>query len=145
MLLRWFATQPDPVVKAGDWIADVTYEREPDAGHSRFYSATRPIGWPNPFNNGEWDNLPAQRCFWYQVQKVMPARVRPRLPAPPYRSMIVYVDRTLEARTLLTRHRHTAVVLNAALDLPLRRQRDPADVLREVRGVVASGEWTSGD
>ena len=30
-------------------------------------------GVPNPFNNGEWDNLPAQRCYWYQVQKVTPA------------------------------------------------------------------------
>ena len=26
--LRWFRPQPDPVVKAGDWIADVTYERQ---------------------------------------------------------------------------------------------------------------------
>ena len=31
---------------------------------------------PNPLNNGEWDNLPAQRCFWYQVQKVTPGRSR---------------------------------------------------------------------
>ncbi len=27
-------------------------------------------------NNLEWDNLPAQRCYWYQVQKAgTPARV----------------------------------------------------------------------
>ena len=30
VLLRWFTNQPDPVVKAGDWIADVTYERIAD-------------------------------------------------------------------------------------------------------------------
>ena len=28
VLLRWYSTEPDPVVKPGDWIADVTYERK---------------------------------------------------------------------------------------------------------------------
>ena len=28
VLLRWPNILPDPVVKAGDWIADVTYERQ---------------------------------------------------------------------------------------------------------------------
>ncbi len=27
VLLRWYSSEPDPVVKPGDWIADVTYER----------------------------------------------------------------------------------------------------------------------
>ena len=27
VLLRWYSSQTDPVVKPGDWIADVTYER----------------------------------------------------------------------------------------------------------------------
>ena len=27
VLLRWYASEADPVVKPGDWIADVTYER----------------------------------------------------------------------------------------------------------------------
>ena len=64
---------------------------------------------PNPLNNGEWDNLPAQRCFWYQVQKVTPAQIDPSLGAP-YRSMIVYVNRTLDAQTLLRRdHRQPRV------------------------------------
>ena len=27
VLLRWYNSQNDPVVKVGDWIADVTYER----------------------------------------------------------------------------------------------------------------------
>ena len=44
VLLRWPSTLPDPVVKAGDWIADVTYERQasvvfnPQAGTGRFYN-----------------------------------------------------------------------------------------------------------
>ena len=43
VLLRWFATQPDPVVKVGDFIADVTYERSQTVVLSRFFS-----------NNGAW-------------------------------------------------------------------------------------------
>ena len=105
VLIRWFATQPDPVVKVGDWIADVTYERSQMLVNSRFYFrlSCRPVGVPNPLNNGEWDNLPAQRCFWYQVQKVTPAQPdpNPNLAGGPYRSMIVYVNRKLDARTLL--------------------------------------------
>ena len=38
VLLRWFATQPDPVVKVGDFIADVTYERNQTVVLSRFFS-----------------------------------------------------------------------------------------------------------
>ena len=79
VLLRWYSSEPDPVVKPGDWIADVTYERNaltvynPNTQSGRFLNGSPPLGVPNPFNNGEWDNLPAQRCFWYQVQKVLPA------------------------------------------------------------------------
>ena len=57
-------------------------------------------GLQNPYNKLEWDNLPAQRCFWYRVQKVMPATDDPTLAAT-FRSMVVYVDRTLQARTPL--------------------------------------------
>ena len=33
VLLRWYASEPDPVVHVGDWIADVTYERSA-SGHA---------------------------------------------------------------------------------------------------------------
>ena len=90
VLLRWYSSEPDPVVKPGDWIADVTYERNALTVYNgttqsgRFLSGSPPVSlYPNPFNNGEWDNLPAQRCFWYQVQKVLPATddpyTRPRI------------------------------------------------------------------
>jgi hypothetical protein len=65
------------VVKPGDWIADVTYERQNVTVNNRFYKygggPPPPVGLPNPFHKNEWDNLPAQRCIWYQVQKVLPA------------------------------------------------------------------------
>ena len=123
VLLRWFATQPDPVVKVGDWIADVTYERSQNVVYTRFYFNTVPptlplLGADNPLDNSEWDNLPAQRCFWYQVQKVTPAQADPNnIPGGPFRSMTVYVNRTLDAKTLLDANGNP-VVLNAALICP---------------------------
>ncbi len=103
VLIRWDGSnpaQPDPVVKVGDWIADVTYERSQTTVLNRFLMFNGGGGVPNPLNNGEWDNLPAQRCFWYQVQKITPAQIDPLLGSP-YKSMVVYVNRKLEARTLL--------------------------------------------
>jgi hypothetical protein len=109
VLLRWYASQPDPVVRPGDWIADVTYERNQLVVYNpqnqnqtgRFLTGAPPIGIPNGFNNGEWDNTPAQRCYWYQVTRVTPATEDPYLGAT-MRSMVVYVDRTLQSRTLLS-------------------------------------------
>ena len=45
VLLRWYATQPDPVVKVGDFIADVTYERSQNLVYTRFYLNTAPRPW----------------------------------------------------------------------------------------------------
>ena len=125
VLLRWYSTEPDPVVKPGDWIADVTYERNAltvwnsSTGSGRFLNGTPPVSpYPNPFNNQEWDNLPAQRCFWYQVQKVTPAIDDPYTNLTPLlRSMVVTVDRSLQARTVLSAA-GTPVVVNAALICP---------------------------
>jgi hypothetical protein len=107
VLLRWYASLPDPVVRVGDWIADVTYERQqnvvynPTTASGRFLSGGPPgLGVPNPFNNNEWDNLPAQRCFWYRVQKAGTPAADSL--STDFRSMVVYVDRTLQARTLLS-------------------------------------------
>jgi len=114
VLIRWNGSaQADPIVKVGDFIADVTYERIQNTVNVRFLN-NGAGGIPNPLNNGEWDNLPAQRCYWYQVQKVTPAQVDPTLLAP-YRSMVVYVNRKLEARTLLNPNTGTPVYMNAVL------------------------------
>jgi len=130
VLLRWPAVtiagipnspQSDPVVKAGDFIADVTYERAQNQVISRFYIGNNPAppplsGVQNPLNQLEWDNLPAQRCFWYQVQKVNPAQSDPVL-GPNYRSMTVYVNQKLEAKTLLDANGNP-IIQNAALICP---------------------------
>jgi hypothetical protein len=110
VLLRWPSNMPDPVVKVGDWIADVTYERNEQIVLSRFLSFSPQVppyvGLANPINNAEWDNMPAQRCFWYQVQRVTPpaAATGPfAFPNDPtnYRYMVAYVNSSLLARTVL--------------------------------------------
>ncbi|WP_250847089.1 hypothetical protein [Aquisphaera insulae] len=103
VLVRWPAGMEDPVIKVGNWIADVTYERVQSVANLRCSNFPDPVsgvlgGVPNMLNNGEWDNLPAQRCIWYQVQKLGPVQ---NDPLGGYRAMVVYVDRKLEARTLL--------------------------------------------
>jgi hypothetical protein len=117
VLLRWNAMFPDPTVKPGDWIADVTYERNQLEVQARWWKTNAiPVGIANLSNNGEWDNLPAQRCFWYQVQKVVPAIADPYLGAQ-YRSMVVYVNQSLQSRTPLAAAGQPAVI-NAALICP---------------------------
>ena len=125
---------PDPVVRAGDWIADVTYERSQTIVQNRWWQGnTFATGIRNPNNNGEWDDLPAQRCFWYRVQKSNPASVDRH--SAGYRSMMVYVNRTLQARTLMDGSGNT-VDSNASRwgqrrpDRPERGQRHPDHDLR---------------
>jgi len=123
VLLRWPAAMADPIVKSGDWICDVTYERQqlvalntngtpldPTDDSGRF------IGVPNPLNGGKWDNLPAQRAFWYQVVKVTPAV--PDAWDAKFRRMVVQVNTTLRARTPLDKDTGEPTVVNAALIAP---------------------------
>jgi type II secretory pathway pseudopilin PulG len=137
VLLRWYASEPDPVVHVGDWIADVTYERNATVvgnlalgvpgrffKYTQFNTVTLAAingslgGLQNPFNNGEWDNLPAQRCFWYRVVKTStPAADTNTTAGSAQRSMVVYVDRTLQARTPITSV-GVAATVNAALICP---------------------------
>jgi len=107
VMLRWPATQPDPEVKVGSWIADVTYERHLVTAASRFGYA------PSS----------AQRCFWYQVSKVTPPADATGTLAfagdpGPYRYMMVWTSSNLEAKTLLNANTGAPVVVNAALVSP---------------------------
>ena len=44
VLIRWPATQADPIVKVGDWIADVTYERAQNTVTNRFLTRSALAG-----------------------------------------------------------------------------------------------------
>jgi type II secretory pathway pseudopilin PulG len=82
VLLRWPASMPDPEVRVGGWIADVTYER---------YNA----------NLGRFPGLyPAQRCYWYRVTKRTDASTD--LSSASYRSMTVTLASPVRARTLVS-------------------------------------------
>ncbi len=107
VLLRWPSTMPDPDVRIGNWIADVTYERDQNNATAR---------WLHP-------DFPLQRCNWYQiVKRTDPAPSAQREGAfsgdpTTYRSMIVWVATPLKAMTLMNTG-GTPVHVNAALICP---------------------------
>jgi type II secretory pathway pseudopilin PulG len=115
VLLRWPASLPDPDVKVGSWIADVTYERQLATAATRFI--------PVPSVRGTMDNQPAQRCFWYQVAKITPpadATGTLSFAGDPvaYRYMMVWTTTDLRAKTVMNQSNGQPAVLNAALVSP---------------------------
>ena len=116
VLLRWPVTQPDPEVKVGSWIADVTYERRVLTAAMRF--PLRHVVGSNVTNQ------PPQRCFWYQVAKVTPAVDAVGQMANwsgdngRYRYMMVWTATDLRAKTLLNASNAQPYAINAALVCP---------------------------
>ncbi len=113
VLLRWPTSVPDPVVRVGGWIADVTYER------SHFLANSL-----DPINNpGRYDFLyPGQRCHWYQVTKKTDVVDDPGFGTggnpTPYRRMTVFLGTPLKARTLMDSATGGPVIPEAALVMP---------------------------
>lgn len=106
VLLRWPASMPDPEVKVGGWIADVTYERNQGV-----------------VNAGRFPNLyPAQRCYWYQLAKKSEVAADPGLAGDigPYRRMTVWTSAPLRALSLLNFSATPAIPVHveAALIMP---------------------------
>jgi hypothetical protein len=79
---------PDPDVRTGSWIADVTYERLA-INTSRFASV--------PF-------APPQRCYWYQVAKRSASEPGQAFTGDPtsYRQMVITLTSEVRAKTPLT-------------------------------------------
>ena len=101
VLLRWSASLPDPQVRAGGWICDVTYERVPSV------YATRSV------KNGL--NTPFVRCNWYQIGKRTDPQADTSLAG--YRSMLVTITSPVKTKTLLNAN-GTPVHRNVALIMP---------------------------
>lgn len=117
VLLRWPASAPDPDVRVGGWIADVTYERAQSISLSRFAI--------DPTQGFIADAVPlsGQRCHWYQIVKVTPpafASAAVSFGSNPgiYRTMTVQVATKLKAFTALDRATGFPVHVNAALVSP---------------------------
>ena len=106
VLLRWNASLPDPQVRAGGWIADVTYEQNASVYGTRLKQSIT-TNTPN--------GTSFARCYWYQVAK----RVDPQ-PDPTYsgyRSMTVTLTAPVRARTALDATGQP-IHVNAALIMP---------------------------
>ena len=84
VLLRWPAAAPEPDVRIGNWIADVTYERY-QSGAAKYAGARDQ----------------AQRCFWYRIIRRGDTTISNALTGDngPYKQMLVTVDRPLRAQT----------------------------------------------
>jgi hypothetical protein len=129
VLLRWPSTgakaEPDPEVKLGSWIADVTYEQL-DAAEPRFRAnvdatvdAFYGLGVNVPFAA---ESYPAQRCNWYRVaRRTDPQDEVAGSPLPSsttgYRYMVLTVESPLQAKTLL-KPNGDPVFTNVALVMP---------------------------
>ena len=110
VLLRWPQSMPDPEIKVGSWIADVTYERVLATSNTRVGNALTAGVAVYPF----------QRCYWYQVSKKGEVQADPDVSdsnSVPYRRLVVAVSTPLKARTLLNAG-GTAVNINVALFMP---------------------------
>jgi len=110
VLLRWPNTQPDPDVRTGGWIADVTYERSGSTEVSRFYQELVP---GNPATRGVY---PAQRCHWYRVIKRTEPTTDHELSG--FRETLVTLGSDLRAKTPLIGINGSARHVNAALVSP---------------------------
>jgi hypothetical protein len=112
VLLRWPNTMPDPDVRVGSWIADVTYERNIQVSTARF-------GAGNPLSQQGGVVYPGQRCYWYQIIKRSTAAdegAGAGLNVAGFRAMTVWVSTPLNAKTQLSNGQ--PVYVNAALVCP---------------------------
>jgi hypothetical protein len=112
VLLRWPALLPDPDVRVGSWIADVTYERNEGIVLPNISKPNNPTDASNYFGRFPGP-YPAQRCYWYQVAKrtdagpdvIAPGTLTQPIagvnPVLGYRSMTVWTTAPLRALTLL--------------------------------------------
>jgi type II secretory pathway pseudopilin PulG len=113
VLLRWPTSVPDPQVRVGGWICDVTYERIPQIFGSRSTAGFTPFALTNGASS-------YARCYWYQVGK----RSEPQADTLPvsaspvaYRSMVLTLTSPVRSKTLLNAD-GTPVHVNVALVMP---------------------------
>ena len=86
VLLRWPETTPDPNVRVGGWIADVTYDRGLDSSAARYGSGI--------------SKYRGQRCIWYRIAQITETELDSAYPS--HRRMIVRVETPVQAKTRLT-------------------------------------------
>ncbi len=100
VLLRWNAALPDPQVRPGGWICDVTYEPSVVNYKARVLNTATSFA----------------RCNWYQIAKRVDPQ--PDLVYTGYRSMVVTLTAPVKVRTVLNVSDGSPVHVNAALIMP---------------------------
>lgn len=111
ILLRWPTGMPDPDVRVGGWVADVTYDRIGATSQSRYNTAIVP---------NQTTFYPGQRCHWYRVVKRSSSAAEiPGVTSQPaqqgYRRMTVFIDGKVRAKT---QNIGGAFHINTALVMP---------------------------
>jgi type II secretory pathway pseudopilin PulG len=108
VLLRWPTSLPDPQVRVGGWICDVTYER-----NASVYASRRQVA------GAALTGTSFVRCNWYQVGKrTDPQPDTTGLPSPsPYRMMVLTITSPVKNKTLLSTNGQP-VHVNVALVMP---------------------------
>jgi len=91
VLLLWPAGFPDPEIRPGGWIADVTYERNESVGRKNFLIDVDPTS--------KAGSPPAQRCHWYQVRRASPPADSATFAGMRY--TLIQTTQKLQAKTLL--------------------------------------------
>ena len=86
VLLRWPLTSPDPNVRVGGWIADVTYDRGQVSSTARYGPGI--------------SKYRGQRCIWYRIAQITETEADTAYPG--HRRMIVRVETPVQAKTRLT-------------------------------------------
>jgi hypothetical protein len=128
VILRWPNAVADPTIKIGNWIADVTYERDMATSDARISngialntlgrSASPPIDIPV---------YPMQRCHWYQIAKrtepIDESLIGDAMSQAGWRRVTLYMTSPVRAKTLMRYPGGGAkgtipVNLNAALFMP---------------------------
>ena len=105
VLLRWPSNQPDPMVRVGGWICDVTYEANVAAYASRVPSVSL-------------NATTFARCYWYQIGKRTDPQADTLIPGSGWRSMILTITSPVRDKTLLYTSNAQPYHLNVALVMP---------------------------
>jgi type II secretory pathway pseudopilin PulG len=116
VLLRWPANQPDPDVRVGGWIADVTYEQNTATSNARFYDDPTLVATPVVSGTPITRTYPGQRCHWYRVAKKGEAEDDPQVPG--HRRMLITTETPVQSRTLIFGGTGLPVHVNVALVSP---------------------------
>jgi type II secretory pathway pseudopilin PulG len=108
VLLRWPANQPDPPVRVGGWICDVTYEANVNAYSSRVPASLLATTFA--------------RCYWYQIGKRTDPQADTLIPGSGWRSMVLTItspvrDGTLLDSTGLPYHLNVALVMPSVINV----------------------------